>query len=67
MEKMVKQVTQTILWMKLKAAVKKADLAWKMAIVERVNVTVEKFLLSNFSWSHTPLFGHILLNVHYKM
>ena len=38
MEKMVKQVTQTILWMKLKSAVKKADLAWKMAIVERVNV-----------------------------
>ena len=24
------------------------------------NFTVEKFLLSNFLWSHTPLFGHIL-------
>ena len=29
--------------------------------------TVEKFLLSNFLWSHTPLFGHILLYVYYKM
>ena len=29
--------------------------------------TVEKFLLSNFLWSHTPLFGHILFRVHYKM
>ena len=29
--------------------------------------TVEKFLLSNFLWSHTPLFGHILLHIHCKM
>ena len=26
------------------------------------NFTVEKFLLSNFLWSHTPVFGHILLH-----
>ena len=29
--------------------------------------TVEKFLLLNFLWSHTPCFGHILLHIHYKM
>ena len=29
--------------------------------------TVEKFLLYHFSWSHTPVFGHILLNISYKM
>ena len=29
--------------------------------------TVEKFLLSNFLWSHTTPFGHILLHLYYKM
>ena len=32
-----------------------------------IDHTVEKLLLSNFLWSHTPLFGHILLHIHYKM
>ena len=27
---------------------------------EIFSLTVEKFLLSNFFWPHTPLFGHIL-------
>ena len=28
---------------------------------------MEKFLLSNFLWSHTLLFGHILVHIHYNM
>ena len=35
--------------------------------VEAHCVTIEKFLLSNFLWSITPLFEHILLHMHYKM
>ena len=33
----------------------------------KTNLTVEKFLLSNFSWSHIPRFGHIFLHTHYRM
>ena len=29
--------------------------------------TIEKFFISNFLWSITPLFEHILLHMHYKM
>ena len=29
--------------------------------------TVETFILSNFLWSITPLFEHILLHMHYKI
>ena len=34
---------------------------------KEVGGTVEKFLLSNFLRSITPLFEHILIHMHYKM
>ena len=33
---------------------------FRLAVILGAQCTVEKFLLLNFLWSHTPLFGQIL-------
>ena len=38
----------------------KRKLKLSFNLMSKIIITVEKFLLSNFLWSHTPLFGHIL-------